>query len=112
MTFYRMFTAISGLLVRVAFRPQVRGRERLPAGGFVLCANHLSGFDSLAIAHALGARPARSMAKNELFAIPVPGRLVRLLGAFSAHGFGGLARAANLAASGHVVGVFPEGAPR
>src|SRR5439155_9667697 len=112
MTFYRVFTAISGLLVRAIFRPEVRGREQLPAGGFVLCANRLSGFDSFAVARALGARPARCMAKNELFATPVLGRFVRLLGAFPAHGPGGVARAASLAAAGDVVVVFPEGARR
>src|SRR5438046_434092 len=110
MTFYRFVSVITGLVARPLFRPQVRGRENVPAGGFVLCANHLSGFDSLAVAYALGGRPARSMAKNELFAIPVLGRLVRLLGAFPAHG--GLEHATAFAAAGEAVVVFPEGARR
>src|SRR5436853_5174916 len=101
MTCYRLFAIFNGLVARVLFRPRVRGREHLPRGAFVLCANHLSGFDSFAVAYALGTRPARSMAKNELFGVPLLGRLVRLLGAFPAHG--GVDRATELAAAGHVV---------
>lgn len=117
MTCYRVAALLTGLLVRVAFRPQVRGVDRIPAAdGFVISANHLSGFDSLAVAFVLGTRPVRSMAKDELVARPLLGRVIRLLGAFPAHGGGhvpgGVARAAELAAAGDIVLIFPEGTRR
>ncbi len=104
-------------LLGVAFCPKVDGADLLPSsGGFVIAANHLSGSDSFAIAQALGSRPVRTMAKNELFARPLLGRLVRLLGAFPAHNRGpfpgGVERAAELAAAGAVVVIFPEGMRR
>jgi len=73
-------------LARLAFRPRVRGREHLAAGGFVLGANHLSGFDNLALAFAPYPRAFCSMAKLQLFERPLLGRLVRALGAFPARG--------------------------
>jgi hypothetical protein len=65
---------VSKPLARLAFRPRVRGREHLAATGFVLGANHLSGFDSLALAFALYPRAFRSMAKVQLFERPLLGR--------------------------------------
>jgi 1-acyl-sn-glycerol-3-phosphate acyltransferase len=101
-------------LARLAFRPRVRGREHLAAGGFVLGANHLSGFDSLALAFALYPRAFRSMAKVQLFERPLLGRLVRSLGAFPARGGdepgGAVATAARLARWGEPVVIFPAGA--
>ncbi|MDF2775515.1 MAG: hypothetical protein K0S86_5016, partial [Geminicoccaceae bacterium] len=69
-----MLAAVGKPLARLAFRPRVRGREHLAAGGFVLGANHLSGFDSLALAFALYPRAFRSMAKVQLFERPLLGR--------------------------------------
>src|SRR5918994_1887877 len=43
---FRVLAAVGKPLARLAFRPRVRGREHLAAGGLVLGANHLSGFDS------------------------------------------------------------------
>jgi 1-acyl-sn-glycerol-3-phosphate acyltransferase len=81
-----VLAAVGKPLARLAFRPRVRGREHLAAGGFVLGANHLSGFDSLALVFALYPRAFRSMAKVQLFERPLLGRLVRSLGAFPARG--------------------------
>jgi 1-acyl-sn-glycerol-3-phosphate acyltransferase len=113
----RSLVGICTLLARVLFRPRIGGTERIPAaGGFVLAANHLSGFDSFALALLLGRRRMRCMAKNQLFAHPVLGPLVRLLGAFPAQRnrvlAGGVAEAARLAAAGDVVVIFPEGCRR
>jgi 1-acyl-sn-glycerol-3-phosphate acyltransferase len=105
---------VSKPLARLAFRPRVRGREHLAATGFVLGANHLSGFDSLALAFALYPRAFRSMAKVQLFERPLLGRLVRALGAFPARGGdepgGAVATAARLARWGEPVVIFPAGA--
>ena len=53
------------------------------------------------------------MGKNELFARPVLGPVIRALGAFPAReidGVGGLATATSLAQRGEVVVIFPAGA--
>jgi len=102
MMLYRLVGLVTRPLIRILFRPRVSGAEHLPrAGGFVLAANHLSGFDVWAVSYAIYPRQPRNMAKNELFARPLLGPVVRSLGAFPAHGSeGGAVAAAALAAKG------------
>jgi 1-acyl-sn-glycerol-3-phosphate acyltransferase len=113
---YRVLAVPGGPLARLLFRPRVASRELVPVGGFVLASNHLSGFDSLALAYALYPRALRSMAKVQLFERPLLGPLVRGLGAFPARGGrdadGAVATSARLAGAGHPVVVFPTGARR
>ena len=52
-------------------RPSAAGH--LPAGGCVVSANHLSGFDAWALAYALQSRRVRYMGKNALFRRPPAG---------------------------------------
>ncbi|MEV4902180.1 lysophospholipid acyltransferase family protein [Citricoccus sp. NPDC055426] len=55
-----------------------QGREHLPEDGFILCANHLSNLDPLALGHmvySLGYLPY-FLAKAELFQLPVVGGLL------------------------------------
>jgi 1-acyl-sn-glycerol-3-phosphate acyltransferase len=113
---YRLLAAPLRPVVRVLFRPRVHGREHVPSRGFVLASNHLSGFDSPALAYCLYPRALRSMAKVQLFERPLLGPLVRGLGAFPARGGreaeGAVATSARLASAGHPVVVFPTGARR
>jgi 1-acyl-sn-glycerol-3-phosphate acyltransferase len=113
---YRVVGMVTRPVIRVLFRPRMRGLEHLPReGGFVLAPNHLSGFDVWAMNYTLYPRRPRNMAKNELFVRPLLGPIVRSLGAFPAHTAeegGGAAAAAELAAQGNVVVIFPEGARR
>ena len=113
---YRVGVALLRLPISIAFRPTVRGLEHLPRqGGSVIAANHLSGFDTLALACPLAPRRLHFMAKNQLFARRFLGPLMRGLGAFPAHGdgpSGGVAAAAQLAREGRVVVIFPTGARR
>ena len=116
MILYRLVALLTRPLIRVAFRPEVRGTEHLPAeGGFVLAANHLSGFDVWALSYALFPRPTRNMAKNQLFKRPLLGPLMWSLGGFPARSegaVGGVVAAAALAAGGEAVVIYPEGARR
>src|SRR5207248_739643 len=83
---YRLVGLVTRPVIRVLFRPQLRGLEHLPRdGGFVLSANHLSGFDAWAVSYAIYPRQPRNMAKNQLFARPLLGPVIRSLGAFPAH---------------------------
>ena len=117
MFFYRLLATLSRPLARVLFRPRVQGLEHVPAeGGFLLCANHLSGFDAFALGYALYPCVLRNMGKPQLFERPLLGPLVTSLGAFPARRGtgedGAVAAAARLAQAGEAVVVFPEGARR
>lgn len=113
MILHRLVAGVSRPLTRIVFRPVVSGAGSLPRGGFVLAANHLSGFDAFALAYGVRGRRLRSMGKNELFERPVLGPVIRALGAFPAQeidGVGGLATATDLARRGEVIVIFPTGA--
>lgn len=67
------------LLASAGVKHQVRGLENLPAGNFVLVANHLSNFDALLLfAHIR--RHMRFVAKAELQRVPVLGFALRRAG--------------------------------
>jgi perosamine synthetase len=113
---YRLVSGACRPLVRVLFRPQVHGLERLPTGsGFVLSANQLSNLDGFALGYCLHPRQPHWMGKRELFRWPVAGFL-RRMGIFPVRrGEGDLeaiGTAVELAGEGHVVGIFPEGTRR
>jgi dTDP-4-amino-4,6-dideoxygalactose transaminase len=113
---YRVVGAVSKPLIRLLFRPVIRGLENLPsAGGFVLSANQLSNLDGWALCLPLLPRQARWMGKAELF-VPPLAPLMRGLGIFPVRRGEGdvqaVATAARLARSGQVVGIFPEGTRR
>jgi 1-acyl-sn-glycerol-3-phosphate acyltransferase len=117
MLLYRIVMAFVRPLAWVVFRPRVHGRENVRGrAGLVVCPNHLSGFDSVAVAYALAPRRMRSMAKNQLFRRPLLGPVVRVLGGFPARDGdglpGGVAAGAALAARGGTIVIFPEGARR
>jgi 1-acyl-sn-glycerol-3-phosphate acyltransferase len=117
MLLQRLVMALWLPLGRIFFRPSVRGREHVRTkGGCVVCPVHLSGFDALAVGYGMWPRPARTMGKVELFRRPWLGPLVRSLGAFPANDGeglpGGVPAAAELAAAGDAVVIYPEGARR
>lgn len=69
-------------LLHGAFRLRIEGVEHVPARGpLVLACNHASHLDPLVLANCAN-RPVAFMAKEELFDIPLLGRLIRLYGAF------------------------------
>jgi 1-acyl-sn-glycerol-3-phosphate acyltransferase len=114
MILYRLAAVLVRPLVWLVFHPTVEGRALVPSrGGFVVAANHLSGFDAFALTYVFRGRVLRSMGKNELFVRPRLGPLVRSLGAFPAHevdGVGGIATAIEVARAGDGVVIFPTGA--
>ena len=114
--FYLGLGIVSWPLVRLVFRLRARGLENLPAGGFVLAANHTSNFDPWALGYPLfPRRQLRFMGKIELFN-PVLGPLLRAGGAFPVRRGEGDAEAieaaVRLARAGEVVAMFPEGTRR
>ena len=112
---YRLLAVLSCPVVRLLFRPRVSGVEKVPSGGLVLSANHLSGFDTMALGYPLRRRWLRHMAKPQLFDRRLLGPLVRMLGGFPASGQAEaepVTAATRLARAGHVVVIMPEGARR
>ena len=102
------------IIIRPFVRIRYSGRENLPRGAFVLCANHLSRFDPVCLG--LGCRrQIRFMAKSELFTDYSP--LIRLFlsacGVFAVRRGSADAAAAqkasNLLKRGRIVGIFPQG---
>lgn len=111
---YRLAALATRPFVRLLFRVRVRGVGNVPSGGLVLSANHLSGWDVVALAYPLPSRWLRHMAKPQLFRRRLLGPLVRFLGAFPSRGGAGssVEVAARLARAGHAVVIMPEGARR
>ena len=97
------------------YRLDVRGTENLPAGGFVLAANHVSNFDPWPLGLPIYPRWLRFMAKSELFWWPL-GPFIRSAGAFRVRrgeaDRDALETAVELVREGEIVVMFPEGTRR
>ncbi|MFC5467796.1 lysophospholipid acyltransferase family protein [Cohnella suwonensis] len=95
------------------YRLEARGISNIPREGpVVLCSNHKSLQDPITLG-VLVPRKVHYMAKEELFKIPLFGRLIRAVGAFPVKR-GGVSKEAirtaiTLLQSGKVMGIFPEG---
>ena len=92
------------------------GQEALPQGGFVLAANHVSNFDPWPLGMPLfPERFLRFMAKSELFWWPL-GAFITSAGAFKVrrgqNDSDAMETAMQLARSGEIVVMFPEGTRR
>ena len=115
--FYRVIGYVSRPLMKLLLRPKTTGLEHVPReGGFVLAANHLSNFDPWAIGLPLFPwRFLRFMGKSELFWWPL-GPIIEAGGAFKVRrgqaDTEAMETAIDLARSGHVVVMFPEGTRR
>lgn len=92
---------------------RVENANRLPKeGGVLLLANHLSDLDPIIVMYG-APRPIQFMAKHELFAMPVIGKIVAWGRAFPVKrgepDRQSLKHAVTLLKAGEVVGIFPEG---
>jgi len=92
---------------------EVRGRERIPeSGGVIVAANHISFWDPPLIGAAVR-RESYFLAKEELFATPVLGPLIRSVNAIPIRrgvaDLSGLSRALDALKRGAVLLMFPEG---
>ena len=111
---YRLLWCLAQVFVRPLYRIRVVGREHIPAGAFVLCANHISYFDPVCLALSLH-RPIRFMAKAELFACGggLAGMFLKLCGVFpvkrSHADTASVDTAFGLLQRRQIVGIFPQG---
>lgn len=107
-------------LARPAFIPfaqfDIDGTENIPSeGGAILCGNHRSYFDVMAIAVTVAktGRPVRFLGKKEVFDAPLIGQLATALGGIRVdRGTGSeepLLAASQALAAGELVAIMPEG---
>lgn len=111
--FYRRAHRVLAGFFRFVLRLHATGTENLPKeGGCLICSNHISAFDAIAIG-AVTTRQPRFLAKKELFSVPVIGWFVRRLGAFSVDrgnsDVAAIKKIISVASAGEVVSIFPQG---
>ena len=113
-----MFYKAAYLLVYIWYRSiffvKVYGRENLPEGGVMVCANHSSLQDPVLAALAVGAgNKLRFMAKEELFKNRFFRWLITSLGAFpinrSANDIAAMRKSVEILKAGNKLLIFPEG---
>ncbi len=108
--FYAVFAGIVGFLFGYRVINQEKERDE---GRYIVCANHVSATDPVALCYAFRKNQVCFMAKKELFRIPVLAQLVKMLGAFPIDRGGGdvgaIKKAVNLVKDGKCLGIFPQG---
>ena len=102
-------------LVRYA-RLHIEGTDHIPAvGPAIICGNHRSYFDPLAVGYAIArrGRPVRFLGKKEVFDAPVVGDVARAMGGIRVErGTGSdepLKEAASALRAGELVAIMPQG---
>lgn len=110
---YKLLKLFLFILFKLLFRCRVTGQENIPqAGGVIIAANHLSLWDPPFLATFVP-RPIHYMAKEELFAIPGLGWIIRRLNAFpvrrGAADRTAIRTAIAILEGGECLGLFPEG---
>lgn len=100
-------------LFTLIFRCEIKGKENIPpVGGVIMAANHQSNWDP-PLAATFATRPVSYMAKQELFDVPVLGRIIRSLHAFpvkrGAADRNAIKTALQVLAQQKCLGLFPEG---
>ena len=112
--YMRMHKMLSGI-VRFFLRVHIHGIENIPKeGGMVVCSNHISLTDPVAIA-AASPRQLTFLAKAELFRIPVLRTVIRAFGAHPLDRRGDISAMKNaitMASDGAPVLIFPQGTRR
>lgn len=113
MKFYSFAKGLVNGILKVFLLFKARGKENIPSeGAFLLCANHNSNMDPILLAAGCK-RQLTFMAKDELFHIPVLGRLIKSLGAFPIKRGKGDAAAVmatlKIMKKGEATLIFPEG---
>lgn len=113
MGFYGFAKAIVTPVFRLLYRIRVEGAENVPrTGGVIVCANHTKAIDPIFLGIACP-RAVQFMAKQEIFAVPVLGWLVKQLKAFpvdrEGNDRGALKRSLTVLEEGGCFGIFPEG---
>ncbi|MCM3610925.1 1-acyl-sn-glycerol-3-phosphate acyltransferase [Planococcus sp. MERTA32b] len=113
MNLYTFGKALVKTALTPLYRFEVTGTEKFPEqGGILLCANHIHALDPPVVGMT-SPRTVHFMAKEELFKVPVLGRILPQVNAFPVkRGMSdreALRSALKILKNGDVVGLFPEG---
>ncbi len=107
---YALFAGIVGFLFNYKVINQERERDE---GRYIVCANHVSATDAIALCYAFRKNQVCFMAKKELFKIPVLAPLIKMLGAFpidrGGSDVGAVKKAVGIVKEGRCLGIFPQG---
>ena len=81
--FYAFISSLVRVFVGPLYPMKYLGRENIPEGPAIVCANHSSYLDPILVSFAFTARKnVHFMAKADLFDVPVIGPVIRGVGAF------------------------------
>lgn len=113
MTIYSFVRSLVKGALKPVYRIEVIGRENIPAeGGILLCSNHIDNLDPPVVG-ITAPRPVYFMAKEELFSVPILGKILPHLNAFPVkRGMSdreALRKGLGILKDGKVLGLFPEG---
>ncbi|MBR4030926.1 MAG: 1-acyl-sn-glycerol-3-phosphate acyltransferase [Clostridia bacterium] len=114
MTFVKFAKIIISPIYKLFFPVHIEGLENFDMENpFVLCANHQSNWDVVALYVASPRDDLKFMAKEELFRFKPLGWLVSKLGAFPVkrgqNDLGAIKTALRVLKDGEVLGIFPQG---
>ena len=110
--------AIVYSILRMFFTPlfpmRYIGRENIPEGAAIVCANHTSSVDPLLVAFALKMNQyPHFMAKIELYKVPLLGRILKAIGVFfvdrGKSDVGAIRASMQYLKAGEKIMMFPEG---
>jgi 1-acyl-sn-glycerol-3-phosphate acyltransferase len=115
-TSYRIAAGVLRPSMRLFTRREWSGAQYLPeSGGFVVCSNHISDSDPVALAHFLfdNGHPPYFLAKSALFTVPLVGRVIRGAGQIPVYRDGpqavrAFAPAVAAVREGKCVAIYPE----
>lgn len=115
--FYRTLHFLLAWIFRIVFNIKVVGRENEPTKGpFIICANHISATDPVAIGASLRKIQPNFMAKSQLFKNKLLAWLFRNLGCFPVNRDGSdagvLKTTIRIVNEGKCLGIFPQGTRR
>jgi 1-acyl-sn-glycerol-3-phosphate acyltransferase len=113
LTIYSFVRSLVGGVLKPYYRIETFGLENFPKeGGVLLCSNHIDNLDPPVVG-ITAPRPVHFMAKEELFSVPLLGKIVPHLNAFPVkRGMSdreALRKGLNILKEGKVLGLFPEG---
>lgn len=113
MKLYVYIRGIVRIYFKLFYKWKITGAENIPKSGpVIVISNHTSNFDPLAVACSLE-RQVHFMAKEELYKVPIVGRIINNLGTFPVKRGGNDLRAVKkgleILKSQKILGIFPEG---
>ena len=113
MSFYTFARGVVKIILSIIYRIEIIGKENIPKdGGVMICSNHINNLDPPMVGITTP-RPVMFMAKEELFQIPILGKIVKLCNAFPVKRGKADREALRVAIKslkeGKVLGIFPEG---